>query len=178
MEVKQINQLMLAMCRHQVKKLRWKCENDELELELSDTGVFSTNGERFLEQELENPLKNDFEKHRTEFEKHRSGTPTLPSVEKLKNRSTIDEKEEKLDDSSFSYVTSPMVGTVYTSPSPTDKSFVSVGDTVDENTVVCIIEAMKVMNEVKAGVRGVVKEILIDKGQPVDFGAKLFKIAP
>lgn len=176
MEVKQINQLMLAMCRHQIKKLKWKCENDELELELYDSGFQGVCADRLDDQETENPLKNDFEKHRTEFEKHRNTHPTLPSVEKLKNKIVQEEKEE--EDSSVLYVVSPMVGTVYTAPSPTDKPFVSVGDAVDENTVVCIIEAMKVMNEVKAGVRGVVQEVLIEKGQPVDFGAKLFKIAP
>lgn len=175
-EVKQINQLMLAMCRHQVKKLRWKCENDELELELGSAGEFSINGERFLDQEVENPLKSDFERHRTEFEKQRPGNPSLPAVEKMKTRPSMDEKEE--EDPNMKYITSPMVGTVYLSPSPADKAFVSVGDIVEANTVVCIIEAMKVMNEVKSGIQGVVKEILVDKSQPVDFGAKLFKIAP
>ena len=71
-----------------------------------------------------------------------------------------------------------MVGTVYLAPSPQDAAFVKVGDTLTENSVVCIIEAMKVMNEVKSTVRGVVKEVLVESGQPVDFGAKLFKISP
>lgn len=74
------------------------------------------------------------------------------------------------------FVTSPMVGTFYRSPSPDDPAFVSIGDVVEENTVICIIEAMKVMNEVKAGKSGVVKEILIDNIQPVEFGTKLFRI--
>ena len=74
------------------------------------------------------------------------------------------------------YVTSPMVGTYYSCPAPDQPSFVKVGDKVNENTVVCIIEAMKVMNEVKAGVNGVVAEILNDNAQPVEFGTRLLRI--
>jgi acetyl-CoA carboxylase biotin carboxyl carrier protein len=74
------------------------------------------------------------------------------------------------------HVTSPMVGTFYSSPAPDQPSFVKVGDKVQEHTVVCIIEAMKVMNEVKAGISGTVAEILADNGQPVEFGTRLFRI--
>jgi acetyl-CoA carboxylase biotin carboxyl carrier protein len=74
------------------------------------------------------------------------------------------------------FITAPLVGTVYTSPSPEDAPFVKVGDRVDENTVVCIIEAMKVMNEVKAGVSGTIAEILISNALPVEFGAKLIRV--
>lgn len=74
------------------------------------------------------------------------------------------------------FVSSPMVGTYYSSPAPDQPNFVKVGDKVDENTVVCIIEAMKVMNEVKAGVSGTVAEILTDNAQPVEFGTRLFRI--
>jgi len=73
-------------------------------------------------------------------------------------------------------ITSPMVGTFYASPSPDDEAFVKVGDTVTEDTVVCIIEAMKVMNEVKAGKKGTVAEVFIESAHPVEFGTKLFRI--
>lgn len=169
-EVKQINQLMVAMGRNQIKKLRWKADNEEIELELCDTGSASSFiSEQNGEHGFENPLKGDFEKHRSEFEKYRTLHTESMSVEKNK-------AEMKEEGDSCVFVTSPMVGTVYMSPSPTDKPFVQVGDMIEENTVVCIIEAMKVMNEVKAGVRGIVKEILIESAQPVDFGAKLFKL--
>lgn len=74
------------------------------------------------------------------------------------------------------YVTSPMVGTFYAASSPEDPSFVKAGDLVDKNTVVCIIEAMKVMNEIKANLTGAVGEVLVESGQPVEFGTKLFRI--
>ncbi|MCI5052613.1 MAG: acetyl-CoA carboxylase biotin carboxyl carrier protein [Simkaniaceae bacterium] len=74
------------------------------------------------------------------------------------------------------FIKSPMVGTFYTSPAPSDPAFVQVGDVVNEETVVCIVEAMKVMNEVKAGTSGTIKRILLDNMQAVEFGTKLFEI--
>lgn len=73
-------------------------------------------------------------------------------------------------------INSPMVGTFYRAASPTDKPFISVGDTVDENTTVCIIEAMKVMNEIKAEARGTVVRILVDDAKPVQYGQPLFEL--
>ena len=73
-------------------------------------------------------------------------------------------------------INSPMVGTFYRSPGPNEKIFVNVGDSVDENTVVCIIEAMKVMNEIKAEVRGTISRVLIDDAKPVQYGQPLFEL--
>ena len=73
-------------------------------------------------------------------------------------------------------ITSPMVGTFYRSPSPEAAAFVDVGATVNEDTVVCIIEAMKVMNEIKAETSGVIAEIMVENGKPVQFGQALFKV--
>ena len=77
---------------------------------------------------------------------------------------------------SGTFVTSPMVGTFYTSSAPDQPSFVKVGDRVEPHTVVCIIEAMKVMNEVKAGISGIVAEVMADNAQPVEFGTRLLRI--
>ncbi|NGX44082.1 MAG: Biotin carboxyl carrier protein of acetyl-CoA carboxylase [Candidatus Anoxychlamydiales bacterium] len=73
-------------------------------------------------------------------------------------------------------IISPMVGTFYVSSAPDQPPFVKVGDTVNENTVVCVIEAMKVMNEIKAGRKGVIKEVLLENTQAVEFETKLFVI--
>jgi acetyl-CoA carboxylase biotin carboxyl carrier protein len=74
-------------------------------------------------------------------------------------------------------VKSPMVGTFYRAATPGAKAFVDVGDTVEEGATLCIIEAMKLMNEIEADKSGVVKAILTENGQPVDFGQPLFVIA-
>lgn len=83
---------------------------------------------------------------------------------------------ESATDSASMYVTSPMVGTFYSSPSPDDPPFIKPGDKIEKHTVVCIIEAMKVMNEVKAGVAGTVAEVLVESAHPVEFGTKLFRV--
>jgi acetyl-CoA carboxylase biotin carboxyl carrier protein len=73
-------------------------------------------------------------------------------------------------------ITSPMVGTFYRSSGPGEKPFVEIGQQVDENTTVCIIEAMKVMNEIKAEKRGTIARIIADDGKPVQFGQQLFAL--
>ena len=73
-------------------------------------------------------------------------------------------------------IDSPLVGTFYRAASPDADTFVNVGDRVTADTVVAIIEAMKVMNEIKAEKSGVIKEILVENGQPVEFGQPLFVI--
>ena len=80
------------------------------------------------------------------------------------------------DEAGFAYVKSPMVGTFYRSPSPENPSFVENGSKVEEKTVVCIIEAMKIMNEIQAETKGTVVEVLVENGQPVEYGQRLFKI--
>ncbi len=75
-------------------------------------------------------------------------------------------------------IKSPMIGTFYRSPSPESASYVEVGTEVNPDTVVCIIEAMKVMNEIKAEAKGMVTEVLVENAKPVEFGQPLFKLRP
>ena len=75
-------------------------------------------------------------------------------------------------------IKSPMVGTFYRAPSPESAPYVEVGTEVNPDTVVCIIEAMKVMNEIKAEVRGVITQIVLDNAKPVEFGQTMFKVRP
>ena len=75
-------------------------------------------------------------------------------------------------------IKSPMIGTFYRSPSPESASYVEIGTEVNPDTVVCIIEAMKVMNEIKAEVKGVITQILLENAKPVEFGQPLFKVRP
>ena len=75
-------------------------------------------------------------------------------------------------------IKSPMIGTFYRSPSPEAAAYVEVGSEVNPDTVVCIIEAMKVMNEIKAEAKGVITQVMIENAKPVEFGQPLFKIRP
>jgi len=75
-------------------------------------------------------------------------------------------------------ITSPIVGTFYAAPSPDSEPYVKVGDHVTSDTVVCVVEAMKVMNEIKAETAGTVEKIMVSNGQAVEFGHVLFRIRP
>ncbi len=75
-------------------------------------------------------------------------------------------------------IASPMVGTFYRAPSPGAKLYVEIGDIIKPGDVVCIIEAMKLMNEIKAEVGGKIVSIPVENGQPVEFGQKLFEVEP
>ncbi|MBL9204706.1 MAG: acetyl-CoA carboxylase biotin carboxyl carrier protein [Opitutaceae bacterium] len=80
------------------------------------------------------------------------------------------------DEVGIAYIKSPMVGTFYRASSPESKAFVEVGTKVSETSVVCIIEAMKIMNEIQAEAKGTILEFLVENGQPVEYGQRLFKI--
>lgn len=161
MELKQIKELMRAMGLTGISKLVLKKEGEfELQLERGTEGAIERLPLRDLE-EFQNPLPviRPSEPLFVPSQIHTpAGTPVQP-VEEGK------------------FINSPMVGTFYASPSPEDPPFVKVGDKVEAQTVVCIIEAMKVMNEVKAGAPGTITEILMTGGHPVEFGTKLFRIA-
>ncbi len=97
-------------------------------------------------------------------------TPTAPVASDVSAAAPVDD--------GLHAVTSPMVGTFYRSPSPDADPFVSVGDRVKAGQTICIIEAMKIMNEIEADVDGEVVEADIDSGHPVEYGQILFRIRP
>lgn len=86
------------------------------------------------------------------------------------------EKAETLPRTQLHFITSPIVGTFYRAPSPTAEPFVRIGDHVEPGTILCIVEAMKLMNEIPSDVAGEVVEILVENGQPVEYGQPLFGI--
>lgn len=148
MDLKKIKELISAMEKAGLKKFRVKEESGfELELErLSDEGHAPP------------PRHHDSTHHFAPP----PAPPAKPHQEEVPKPGT--------------YISSPMVGTYYSAASPDDPPYLKVGDEVDENTVVCIIEAMKVMNEVKAGQKGRVAEILVNNADPVEFGTNLIRI--
>jgi len=157
---------MVAMGRCGVTELVLEKEGVKLQLKREEkTPVRGL--ESMMEALEENPMRVDFEKHRS------NGVMAAAQNEML-----VAQAEKAAQDEIAVFVTSPMVGTFYHSPSPNDPPFVKVGDRVEKNTVVCIIEAMKVMNEVKAGVSGTVAEVLVENNHPVEFGTKLLRIIP
>lgn len=86
--------------------------------------------------------------------------------------------EREMEDGSLSFVTSPIVGTFYRAPNPEAEPYVKVGDRVEKGQVLCIVEAMKLMNEIESDVAGTVVRIYPENGQPVEFGERLFAVRP
>lgn len=157
---------MAAMGRTGTKKLSLKKEGFEILLEREENGVY---------RGIDTPLDLSDEPSHAEIAQRRA----TQALSRAKDSGATLSGGPVHSDSAPSdavYVTSPMVGTFYSSPSPDDPHFVKVGDKIDKNSVVCIIEAMKVMNEIKAGVTGTIAEVLVENGHPVEFGTKLFRI--
>lgn len=167
MELKHIKELMAAMGRTGTKRLTIKKDNFELVLEREDQA-----GVRYTDSNFE--FSDETFKQATPWTRAEQALSRAAEMPGRSGSAMSAEQPKEVPNSA--YVTSPMVGTFYTSPSPEDPPFIKVGDKVDKNSVVCIIEAMKVMNEIKANVTGVVAEVLIETGQPVEFGSKLFRI--
>lgn len=167
MELKHIKELMAAMGRTGMKSVSIKKDGFELVLEKENNGQKNTDHSFDLAEESS---KFFADWNKADLSLPRSTETPVRPVATPSVSSTLKEDEKR------NYITSPMVGTMYLAPSPDDASFVKVGDRVEKNTVVCIIEAMKVMNEIKANASGVITEVLVESGHPVEFGSKLFRI--
>lgn len=160
MDLKQIKELMASMRRAGLKRISIKEKTGfEIELECFDTTPQI--------QRIEHMVPSGFREYHPPMTQQTLQAPMAP-------HQTKEDNSAKVEDGKF--ITAPMVGTFYLTPTPDKPAFVKVGDKVDAGSVVCIIEAMKVMNEVKAGISGTVVEVLHASGQPVEFGTKLFKI--
>lgn len=96
--------------------------------------------------------------------------------ERLEKYESDINSEENNDEADIIVITSPMVGTFYSKPSPDSESFVNVGDKISKGKVLCIVEAMKLMNEIESEYDGIVAECLINEGEMVEYGQPLFKI--
>ncbi|EPP35314.1 acetyl-CoA carboxylase, biotin carboxyl carrier protein [Chlamydia ibidis] len=162
MDLKQIEKLMIAMGRNSMKRFAIKREGLELELE-RETGERSSQDPLFYDSRL--------------FAGFSQERPIPTDPHKVSPKDCVSEVPEvEVKQHSGDFISSPLVGTFYSAPSPDSPPFVKPGDMVSEDSIVCIVEAMKVMNEVKAGMSGRVVEVLITNGDPVQFGSKLFRI--
>lgn len=106
------------------------------------------------------------------------GQPVPPTTVIVDNQQVKEEEptpdlEKQIEER---FIVSPIVGMVYLKPSPTSKPFVSVGDSIDIDTEVCLIEAMKTYNPIKANMKGKIRSILVKDGDPVEYGTPLFSI--
>lgn len=104
--------------------------------------------------------------------------PVQPQAAPAAAPATPSAKKEEEDDAKYVAIKSPMIGTFYRKPSPDKPNYVSVGDEVKNETVVCVIEAMKLFNEIEAEISGKIVKILVDDGSPVEYDQPLFLVDP
>lgn len=107
-----------------------------------------------------------------------TSTSTMATPNQSATESPVPQNNDQIDkdDSSYQTINAPMVGTFYKSPSPEEDAYVQVGDKVTNESTVCILEAMKLFNEIQAEVSGEIVEILVEDGQMVEYGQPLFKV--
>jgi acetyl-CoA carboxylase biotin carboxyl carrier protein len=106
-------------------------------------------------------------------------SPVQPPVQESKEEVAVEKSTETKQESNVEFdfeITSPMVGTFYSSPNPESDPFVSKGSSVSKDSVVCIVEAMKLFNEIEAEVSGEIVEILVENGELVEYGQPLFRV--
>lgn len=154
MDLEKIKELMAAMEEKGMTKVALKDKSGfELEIERSNAFEVASYTQAPVVQQAVQPVVVE--------------APQAPKEEASKSAPSPAGKE----------ITSPMVGTFYASLSPDADPFVKVGDAITEDTVIGIVEAMKVMNEIKAGKAGTIREILVDNAHPVEFGTKILTLA-
>lgn len=102
--------------------------------------------------------------------------PQAPAAAQPPEAAPAGEPVKPVEEAGISVVKSPMVGTFYRAPSPESANFTDVGQKIGVDSIVCIIEAMKVMNEIQAEISGTITEVLVDNGESVEYGQPLFKV--
>lgn len=151
-DLKQLRELMRAMKQLDV---------NELEIEQGEQRVFLRRG--------------DGPSTALPVAQHAVGPASLPPAPAASPAAAKPAKATE-DEANVAYITSPFVGTFYRAPSPDAPAFVDVGQKIAPGQALCIVEAMKLMNEIEAEISGVIAEVLVENGRPVEFGERLFKI--
>lgn len=149
---------------------------DEFEYECDDTKIKMK--KRIVSQVETVKCKNQSEMEVVQVPK--AEEPAEPKVEVQKREQTDADEPSKeiIDDTNLYKITSPMVGTFYQAPNPNAEPYVKVGNKVKKDTIVCIVEAMKLFNEIEAEVEGEIVEVLVKDGQLVEYGQPLFLVKP
>jgi acetyl-CoA carboxylase biotin carboxyl carrier protein len=114
--------------------------------------------------------------HVSEMKSESSSPAPVAAAPTAAEVKAAEQKAEAESEAGLHIITSPIVGTFYRSPSPESGTFVNVGDRITKGKVLCIIEAMKLMNEIESDVEGVITKIYPSNGQPVEYGEKLFAV--
>ncbi|MFA5004691.1 MAG: acetyl-CoA carboxylase biotin carboxyl carrier protein [Candidatus Omnitrophota bacterium] len=152
MNIKEIKEMINLMNENGLVELEVEKEDMRIRLKKTASGIEGFNAPVLLERQSVQPAAAS-QRHQAQPE---ASVPSVKTVE----------------------IKSPMVGTFYRAPSPESPAYVEVGQTIEPGQVICIVEAMKLMNEIKSEIRGKILEILVDNAEPVEFGQPIFLIEP
>jgi acetyl-CoA carboxylase biotin carboxyl carrier protein len=158
LDLKQIKQIIDLMKRSELTEFAVEEEGFKLKIRRGLNGL---------------PIVSTGRSSNPPFVPESNSVPPMPTPAPLQ---TVSGSQTAAEEPGITYIKSPMVGTFYRSPSPESKPFLDVGSKVEDNSLVCIIEAMKIMNEIQSETKGTVVEILVENGQPVEYGQRLFKL--
>ena len=161
-DFQEIRELLSAIANTDITEFVLKSDDFELTLR-KDLGVYSSEGNLITQAVAPNITVT---------------SPTAPIVESPTTVTPEPPTSAPIDQKKLLDITSPMVGTFYRAPTPDDPPFVDVGDRIANGQTVCILEAMKLMNELESEVSGQIVEILVQNGEPVEFGQVLMRVDP
>ncbi|WP_243290202.1 acetyl-CoA carboxylase biotin carboxyl carrier protein [Bacillus sp. FJAT-47783] len=145
----------------------FKFENDGMKINLKKNG-----------QEVETVVQKVVQEKVAQPVQQVEAQPVAETVAPVQTKEVVQEAVKQVETENLHKITSPMVGTFYSSPNPDASPYVSPGSKVDHSTVVCIVEAMKLFNEIEAEVKGEIVEVLVENGQLVEYGQPLFLVKP
>ena len=169
MDYKELKDFIKAVAKSGVNEVDIKTDEMKLSIKVNSESNKATHTETIIQQvPVHSPLTTG-----TVFQQPMQNLQTQVQAPVETTQS-----EEKPEDSNYITIKSPMVGTFYRKPTPEKDPFTNVGDNINENTVVCIIEAMKLFNEIEAEVSGKIVKILVDDSSPVEFEQALFLVDP
>ncbi len=161
MDIKEIQSLIKFVAKSGASEV--KLETDDIKITIR-TGSASSGGETTYVQQIPMPAQQPI-----------AQAPAAPAAPAP---APAEEAPKAEDDSKYITIKSPIIGTFYRKPSPDKPSFVEVGDTISQGDVLCVIEAMKLFNDIESEVSGKVVKVLVDDSSPVEFDQPLFLIDP
>lgn len=161
LDLKQIKQVIDLMKRSELSEFAFEEEGFKLKIRRGANGL---------------PVVSSTQASNPPFNPTSSSAPAQPAPAPAPAPVVAATPAAGADEAGVTYIKSPMVGTFYRSASPESKPYAENGTKVVETSVVCIIEAMKIMNEIQSEVKGTIVESLVENGQPVEYGQKLFKV--
>ncbi|WP_394187783.1 acetyl-CoA carboxylase biotin carboxyl carrier protein [Paenisporosarcina quisquiliarum] len=166
LKVQEIREIIKLIDHSTIDEFVYESEGTKVKLK-KNNGHVHTEGLNSTPQPVAQPIANAPQE---------APVAAAPKNDKVETFSAEEVKEPAILDSSLHKITSPMVGTYYQSSSPDSPAYVQVGDKVNADAVVCIVEAMKLFNEIEAEVSGEIVEILVEDGQLVEYGQPLFLV--